>query len=555
MGVCESDRDPEFGDGTSFQRGEQYFALTADINPTRNPSANNSRDKVYLYFSLVKIVDPKRMHSFSITIINNAKLNIETYLGDLEGRSGPEIQFGKSFEVNYYFQREQLLLITPKINGIQTGETKKIILSDLIRNPSNSIIIFNGIGDLIISYKQTRMGEVPSEKLVSSFNFNFNLSNKIFNNPMNIPETYFVIYILDNNIKRALYKSQEFYVKNIVSNTINLDNESLVVYGNANTPLYLVLFCPHLRQNKPIGYAEFNLRLLEYNLSMDIITNIRLQSSKYGDIGNVSINYDQTVKFTFIDYLQKGMRINLDIAIDYTASNNEPQDNPIPLHNTDPRYSNDYEEAIESCGSIVAFYDYDQLFPVYGFGGIPRSPYNPTGSVDHCFNVNFQKDPNINGIENIIKAYRESLSKVALASPTCFSFVIDKVIQEIKYDMENNRDENHYYILLILTDGCINDTQQTMDKIVEASYLPMSIIIVGIGKADFTLMNLLDGDEKPVKNSRGEPWKRDIVQFVEFEKFKKKNLVHYGTDLTEEVLKEIPTQVETYYKMVGKFYE
>ena len=40
MGVCESDRDPEFGDGTSFQRGEQYFALTADINPTRNPRAN-----------------------------------------------------------------------------------------------------------------------------------------------------------------------------------------------------------------------------------------------------------------------------------------------------------------------------------------------------------------------------------------------------------------------------------------------------------------------------------------------------------------------------------
>ena len=121
--------------------------------------------------------------------------------------------------------------------------------------------------------------------------------------------------------------------------------------------------------------------------------------------------------------------------------------------------------------------------------------------------------------------------------------------------MENNREENHYYILLILTDGCINDTQQTMDKIVEASYLPMSIIIVGIGKAVFTLMNLLDGDEKPVINSRGEPWKRDIVQFVEFEKFKKFNAVHYGTDLTEEVLEEIPKQVETYYRIVGKFNE
>ena len=44
-------------------------------------------------------------------------------------------------------------------------------------------------------------------------------------NPKNIPETYFIIYILDNKLKRALYKSQEYYVKNIVSNTIKLDNE------------------------------------------------------------------------------------------------------------------------------------------------------------------------------------------------------------------------------------------------------------------------------------------------------------------------------------------
>ena len=128
-------------------------------------------------------------------------------------------------------------------------------------------------------------------------------------------------------------------------------------------------------------------------------------------------------------------------------------------------------------------------------------------------------------------------------------------IQEIKYDLANNREENHYYILLILTDGWINDMQQTRDKIVEASYLPMSIIIVGIGKADFTLMNQLDGDEEPVINSRGEQWKRDIVQFVEFEKFVKTDLVNYGKDLTEEVLKEIPTQVEGYFNFVGKFYE
>ena len=53
---------------------------------------------------------------------------------------------------------------------------------------------------------------------------------------------------------------------------------------------------------------------------------------------------------------------------------------------------NDYEKAIKSCGEIIAYYDSDQLFPVYGFGGIPKGKKE----VSHCFNINFNEDdPNI----------------------------------------------------------------------------------------------------------------------------------------------------------------
>jgi hypothetical protein len=38
-----------------------------------------------------------------------------------------------------------------------------------------------------------------------------------------------------------------------------------------------------------------------------------------------------------------------------------------------------------------------------------------------------------------------------------------------------------YNILLILTDGEIHDMQATKDIIVDASELPLSIIIIGIG--------------------------------------------------------------------------
>lgn len=51
-----------------------------------------------------------------------------------------------------------------------------------------------------------------------------------------------------------------------------------------------------------------------------------------------------------------------------------------------------------------------------------------------------------------------------------------------------NNGSNSYQILLILTDGEIHDMPDVTDLIVSAAQLPMSIIIVGVGNADFTNM-------------------------------------------------------------------
>lgn len=71
--------------------------------------------------------------------------------------------------------------------------------------------------------------------------------------------------------------------------------------------------------------------------------------------------------------------------------------------------------------------------------------------------------------------------------------------------------DNTYQILLLLTDGIINDMPRTKDAIVELSELPCSIIIVGVGNADFTDMETLDGDDGVLRNSRGKAATRDIV--------------------------------------------
>jgi hypothetical protein len=66
--------------------------------------------------------------------------------------------------------------------------------------------------------------------------------------------------------------------------------------------------------------------------------------------------------------------------------------------------------------------------------------------------------------------------------------------------------------MLILTDGIINDLEKTIDEVVAGSVLPLSIIIVGIGNADFDQMDQLDADETPLFSRKWNKYmSRDIV--------------------------------------------
>lgn len=56
---------------------------------------------------------------------------------------------------------------------------------------------------------------------------------------------------------------------------------------------------------------------------------------------------------------------------------------------------------------------------------------------------------------------------------------------------------------------------QTVDLLVQNCGLPISIIIVGIGNAEFSNMVRLDGDNG-LFDSKGKKAARDIVQFVPF---------------------------------------
>ena len=388
---------------------------------------------------------------------------------------------------------------------------------------------------------------------ISFFEFYIELNdNPIFGKKKKLYDVYYIIKnFKDGNIKRPVYKSSEYNFQiNKKQKTSSVNLESNILCENKDQSIFFELYIPSLNINNYIGYSSFTLNSLDSISKQDQFYINKIKHNKFGEIGTLEINYNTKKKMTFEEFLKRG-QINLDIAIDYTKSNGDPKDIKS-LHYLKTNERNDYEKAIKSCGDIIGNYDSDQLFPVYGFGGIPQG----MNKVSHCFNINFDQndDPNIHGIDNIIRCYRDSLKKITLSTPTFFSPIIKKVINEINYDLSNKRNENHYYILMILTDGILKDMEDTINCIIDASKLPLSVVIIGIGEHDFSKMDILDGDEEPLKNSSGEVRKRDIVQFVKFNSFKEKSK-DCETELAEEVLKEIPRQIEEYYRFFGEFYE
>lgn len=82
----------------------------------------------------------------------------------------------------------------------------------------------------------------------------------------------------------------------------------------------------------------------------------------------------------------------------------------------------------------------------------------------------------------------------------------------------------------------------TVDAIVAASNLPLSLLIVGVGNADFSAMDLLDSDKKRLATKHGRVAVRDIVQFVSMKS------VSNVESAFKSLLRELPDQLLSYMK-------
>ncbi|KAK2857932.1 hypothetical protein Q7C36_005851 [Tachysurus vachellii] len=290
------------------------------------------------------------------------------------------------------------------------------------------------------------------------------------------------------------------------------------------------------------SYREISRGQSQFNVYEVLNPKKKGKKKKYVNSGTVTLlSFKVESEYTFVDFIRGGTQLNFTVAIDFTASNGNPAQ-PTSLHYMSPYQMNAYAMALKAVGEIIQDYDSDKLFPAYGFGA--KLP--PDGKISHAFPLNGNSEnPNCVGIEEVLEAYFQSLRKVQLYGPTNFAPVINQVAGAA----QDVTDGSQYFVLLMITDGVISDMVQTKEAVVNASALPMSIIIVGVGPAEFDAMEELDGDEVRV-SSRGRFAERDIVQFVPFRDYidRAGNQILSMARLAKDVLAEIPDQLLSFMK-------
>ena len=431
------------------------------------------------------------------------------------------MSFQKFFIMEYFFEKDQPIefRITGSVNGVVRTSLPSIMGArgqTLNRQIEGTDVILEVKG---FSYKKN---------LTSTLNINISVNGNLYGK--GLVYTITAKGSTTNPKNQLLYRSELNSplknVRNINFKLCSMPDIYISPDGKYETSL-LSIQISDVKHNKKLGEYNGILKPLINNN-----TTLRLASSS-----TANINIDAIKNYSFIDYLRSGMQINLWVAIDFTGSNGAPN-LPNSLHYLGAK-NNQYETAIRACGDIVAYYDFDQKFPVFGFGG--KFYGNPV--VDHCFPLNGNpNDPEIEGIDGILQTYRTVLNNTELWGPTHFHHFIQKMNDTVKQDIQREN-YNVYNILMILTDGIIEDMDDTINALVESSFLPISVIIIGIGTADFTNMDVLDADDDPLYDDNGRKADRDLVQFVPYKDFR-----NDGQKLAEQVLEEVPRQIVEYYQ-------
>lgn len=173
--------------------------------------------------------------------------------------------------------------------------------------------------------------------------------------------------------------------------------------------------------------------------------------------------------------------IILTLGIDYTKSNRfsgKKTFNGKNLHTIDEIQDNPYQQILKLLTKT--------LEPMLSYNSIYMLGFSDVYTQNNCvFTLNYRNNSNLTLLENsalnlsdqVLDLYKKITPKVTLSGP---STLIPLIESSINIYLEKKKEQ----ILIIITNNDFN--KEELDKLLEASIYPISIICIGVGDKQFT---------------------------------------------------------------------
>lgn len=241
---------------------------------------------------------------------------------------------------------------------------------------------------------------------------------------------------------------------------------------------------------------------------------------------------------SMLQFMKGGCSLDLMIGIDCSVANGE-KGSDRNLHYATTQWLNDYQAGIQKLGAITENFARGKNSSMWSFGA------KVDGKVNH---LHLMGDGLVTSKE-LLGSYDKSITN----SP---SFELGEMarlkplIEAATFrTIKACKKRQCYTLLTVFTAGDIVDLQETVDLVCRAAEdAPLSLVIVGVGNRDFSDIEKLCGQDfkTRLRDSRGIPIAREIVNFVSFK--------HFGGNanaVITEALKGIPEQFVTYFVTNG----
>ena len=367
-------------------------------------------------------------------------------------------------------------------------EVKAILNDELNRKISFNIGVFGNLTGMKIGYSITSLGNQYDP-----------INNLVYESE-----------ILDNNTK-------------ITFNDALIPLNELAVDNNLEDNLIEINFKDVVHSNELGKYKSSIIKLFENEIDFDLKGNSKAK-----------IICRRKNFHSLLDYLERDLHLSTTIFIDFSelGENN--------LHHKIEKNETVFEKLMKNFLEILVPYNEEPFFHIYGFGFKEKDKFKGE-YLPYMFPINKKiESPSIK--ESDIKTFYDAfLNSIEYGKQkTDIDLIVKKFNNIVKEDIDDY-DINEYNILLLFVNNDIFDEKEFVKDLISSSSLPISLVVVGLGKGPFTKLENIEQQFLTIKDDEGNKPQRKCFRFISFNK-NSKNF----QSTTKNSLFDIPEEMVEY---------